>query len=206
MSQAAQIQLYIDQEDFRQIVQLLDSDEEIAYLLNQGKGQWCAYHVLPKLNEFAKLNRFSVDLWHIPAGGVPLQSEAFYFDAAKQPTVPDPFKGWHAWDALNNKHIDHIGSHPTVLSLEICFLTKNHGEDDIKIGRSRLFWIAGRYETSLKEGLDKTRVWWRRFKGKLTKISHRIPIGNDPKSKGIDHLALSSAYNKIQKGQKCSKL
>src|SRR3990172_9120281 len=79
------IPMYIDETDLEIIRRWLNDNEELAYIIPNGRGNWIAKEKVDRLSD---KTRYA--LWNIPAGDLPLIQE----DGSSIPII-DPWKGWH---------------------------------------------------------------------------------------------------------------
>jgi hypothetical protein len=147
--------MYLLRPDVELLIDRLDSDEEVAWLVARGPNQWGAQVRHPLLD------RGCYGLWHVPSGPLPLL--ASYEDDADDGLIDDPWSGWSEECPGADPRIPYFGAgHPGVYWLNLPTSQRPRGKIDISM--SSVGWI-GNYFRPIGRGADKaTERHWRRFR------------------------------------------
>jgi hypothetical protein len=185
------IPFYADDEDFLGIVEHLNQDDEVAFVVSAGPTSWKA---VPQVN-FHHLHEETI-LWHIKGGPLPLWN-----DAREIRFIKDPFSGWedHCPSDLSYRKNPYFGAGcPVTIDLKI---NTSGRHDPEAIGISSFGWIGNRYSVIGNPAPTVTKEWWEKLrkwvsKNSRKKISRAGPIGT---GKG-EIYSFSRAYEKFLAG------
>ena len=175
---------YADENDFQDILDRLNTDEEIAIIVANGKKRWIAKRRVETLTDGHYY------LWHIPSGPLPL----LFWQAGELHTgrVENPFEGWQERITGADSSIPFFGAHPGVI-----MLTKavRGCESTNAIGMSTFSWIGNRYKSIGFGASEATERWWRRLRRWVRKMA----VKQIPRAKGLELeiWVFPSAYRKI---------
>ncbi len=122
----------------------LNRDDELAFVVSDGPDRWRAVHKLDMLLD-GKLT-----LWHIPGG--------LLFDGGREP-IKDPFSGWATQHPGVDASEPYFGpGHPAIIHLDLKILSR---------GGSKAGWIGNHYRVIGQGATSETERWWRRFRSFL---------------------------------------
>lgn len=179
--------LYINQDDAKQLFEILNADPEIAFLVVENQGhempegpnyQYCkAYPTL----EPSSSNQDYV-IWHMPSGPV-LRDYYDHEDDSKHSgyagindsplaVIEDPFKGWVALKAAD-AHIPYTHNKPQFFDLQVCF-------SDVRfpdlLPPSSFSWIGSYFE----QAPESAKKYWQKIKRMIKKGAK--PVYGDGKT------------------------
>lgn len=171
---------YAVDDDFRVIVDWLNQDEEIAFIVSEGPTRWKAvrqinFHHVPK----------DCSLWHVPAGQLPLVGSG-----EEGRVVEDPFSGWEdPRFQQRSQYADFVPSPspyfgpgcPVVIDLS--FRPKGRLVDSV--GLSNFGWIGGHYSSIGSPAPEEPRKWWDKLRRWMDKTSAKR-IGRSGPMSGDD--------------------
>jgi hypothetical protein len=213
----AWLPFYALEKDIEFLNDWLNQEEEIAFLISQGKGYWKAVkaHEIPfdignqkttfEGTVFVTPNRAEYALWHIPSGALPLITPKskgkprFTKDDWNDSIISDPWKGWQEEITGANSVIPYFGAgHPGVFHLEI---KTSHADNEIPM--SNFGWIGNHYKIIGSAADKTTEKFWNKLRRMVKKVSSHIPRANNPQSKP-EIYAFPQAYEAIKSGRPCS--
>ena len=177
------IQFYACEIDFAPILQMLNEDTEIAFIMPAGRNwigrsKWIAQQSVDSLPDGNYL------LWHISGGALP--------------SVDDPFNGWTQAAAGSGPGVPFFESIPQIIELGA---RRNSREKTGGIGQSSFGWIGDRYRSTGLPAADSTKKWWRRLCDRVAKSARKkITRWGDVDGPDADIWAFPSAYEKIVGG------
>ncbi|WP_254519203.1 hypothetical protein [Aquimarina sp. Aq78] len=155
----AWIPLYLNKEDEKELLDLLNSEEQIAFLVSDGNKKWKA---VKSLTEFTT-DRIS--LWHNESGPLPLLTES-----GEDEWIENPWNGWTEKRTGANPITPYFGAGwPGVIHLNI----KTDYNDEI--GMSSFEWIGNHYSIIGISASDTTKKFWSRLKRQIGKRSTKLP-------------------------------
>lgn len=154
--------MYINKADTTLILDLLNSDSNIAFIVSAGKKRWKASHRIETLND----GRYCI--WHILSGDLPLLGKLF-----GDGIVKDPWAGWKEKRTGADPTQPFFGpGHPGIIWLNV--LTSSIKEKDL-VGLSSFEWIGNHFKMSGIEASDSTKKWWVNLKKSIKKLSVSLP-------------------------------
>ncbi len=163
------IPFYADESDFQPILDRLNTDEELGFILPAGRGRWIARARVAELPDGKYL------LWHIPGGPLPLLSSSSKTDAA---TITDPFAGWIERRQGTDTSIPYFGSIPNVFELR---KAARGSEFPGSIGLSSFGWLGNHYRSLGIAASAATERWWRRMQRWVKQVAvQKIPRWDSP--------------------------
>ena len=149
----------MNKQDEMELLNLLNSEEQIAFLISDGQKRWKA---VKSISEFPNDN---ITLWHIESGNLPLLTKS-----GKDEWIENPWNGWTEKRTGSNPKNPYFGpGWPGVIHLNI-----NTDYDD-EIGISSFEWIGNHYSIIGISASDSTKKFWSRLKRKIAKISTKLP-------------------------------
>lgn len=190
--------LYLEVEDLRLLVDRIDSDDELAWIVPRRGGGWVAR---PSLD--IKLARW-VTLWHTPGGPLPLLVPvAGSRRLERRGWIADPFAGWP--DEFGGAELEpRLGDPPGVFRLRLC-VRGGPGErpDQPEVGLSALGWIGRHYAAIGSVPEKSTERCWNRLRTWVmatgVRISRRDPLEAERASR-LDAFAFPAALAAIRAG------
>ena len=156
--------VYADEEDFRTVLDYLSQNDEIAFIIFDGKGRWRATHTIPQMDA----DRFC--LWHIPSGSLPL----LHPHPSKQiDSITDAWSGWSELRAGDDSSLPYFGAgHPG----EIWLNHRPQGKRETQnIGLSSFEWIGNRYSLIGKPAPDVTERFWQKLRRWVKRTAAQTP-------------------------------
>jgi hypothetical protein len=199
--------MYLLSEDVAILNDWLNQEDEIAFLVSNGKNKWIAtkqHDIMGDIEKqkFGKTNFAEYKLWHVPSGPLPLswtrgviKSKQHSEDDVK---ISNPWAGWTEIMIGANSRVPYFGAgHPGVISLVIKI--SNDGE----IPMSSFGWIGNHYKIIGNAADPTTEMFWNKLKRMVKKIGTHIPRSNSAGGKK-EIYAFPVAYKEIQNGRQCS--
>lgn len=154
--------MYVNQEDSRLLLTLLNEDTDIAYVVSNGKKKWKAIKSIQSIHD----GRYC--LWHIPSGPPPLMGGLL-----KEGWVKDPWAGWKEKRTGADPTQPYFGSgHPGIIWLNL--ITRSIREPE-KIGLSSFEWIGNHYKSIGRPASDVTKEWWKQLRKSIAKVAVKLP-------------------------------
>lgn len=184
------IPFYADDSDFFGIIDYLNKDDDIAFIVGAGPTTWKA---VSKVN-YHYLHETTL-LWHIPGGPLPLVKEL-------QPNeiIKDPFAGWEDHDPqdMEFRKTPYFGSSPVVIELYVNVEGKRNPE---AIGISGFGWIGNRYSVIGSPAPAVTKAYWEKVRRWVSKNCTKKISRVGPLDSGTQEIfAFRSAYEKFLGG------
>jgi hypothetical protein len=183
--------IYMYWADCDAVLDLLNSDEEIAFIIATRPNYWQAFRRLDKL----PIQK--VSLWHIPSGPLPVKA------ADGEPVlIKDPWTGWAGVSVRGDLDSPMLigGGQPGVVRF-----TANHNADGpLDVLRvSYLEWYGNSENARLGWPVSPaTERWWNRFRKKVKSMASDVPAGGLSSESGERVLALPCALEALQRGIK----
>ncbi|MBD1807898.1 hypothetical protein H6F98_20940 [Microcoleus sp. FACHB-SPT15] len=192
------LSVFLDKCDAKLLVDWLNQDEEIAFLIPAGCGKWQA---VPSV---ADLKDGEYSLWHIPSGLLPLWSGSY-----DQEIIVNPWDGWtEPITGCNPITRPNSGvNRPGVILLELHTRHQPYSKQELHespildawlmtgkdiIVDSNFSWIGDRYQPAP----SATHRWWRRFKYWVARQAIRLT----PPGERWSFWAFPSAFQKMKSG------
>jgi len=183
----AWIPMYLNKLDEEELLNFLNKDEEIAFLISNGEKKWKA---VKNVSEFTKSR---IALWHIPSGKLPLLTLN-----DKEEWIEEPFLGWTEKRKGRNENLPYFGAGwPGIIHLNI--RTGNNK----KIGMSSFEWIGNHYSIVEVSANETTKKYWNRLRRQIKKNSVQISRSDKDGSKP-EVYAFNGALDEIEKGKERS--
>lgn len=187
------IPFYADDSDFIKIVDYLNEDEEIAFIVSAGPVSWKA---VSKVN-YHHLHE-TTWLWHIPGGPLPLMRHP-----AANNVITDPFAGWedHSPKDLEYRRTPYFGPECSV-ALELKINVQGIRDLDA-IGISSFGWVGNRYSVIGSPAPLVTKAYWEKLRRWISKNSKKKISREGPLDAGEKEIyAFQNAYEKFLGGTK----
>jgi hypothetical protein len=177
------IQFYADETDFASIVEKLNDDPEIAFILPAGRN-WIGRAKCIAQQRVDSLEDGSYLLWYVDGGALP--------------SVTDPWKGWTQPAAASPPGVPFFGNIPQIIELGVRRMSR---EKPGGVGQSSFGWIGDRYRSTGSPAADATKKWWRRWNDRISKSAvKRITRWGDIDGPDADIWVFPSAHEKIVAG------
>jgi hypothetical protein len=198
------IPLYLVKQDIEVLNDWLNKEEEIAFLVSNGEGNWIAKQQCKIIDEigtqtfegsrnFQIANFVEYNLWHIPSGQLPLLG-----NGTPDTFITDPWVGWTENKQGANHRVPYFGAgHPGIISLRIELA------DNGEIPMSGFGWIGNHYRMSGSGAEKSTELFWRKLRRMVKKVATQIPRTNSPNRKE-EIFAFPKAISEIENGRACS--
>lgn len=178
--------------DFDILLEWLNSDDEIAFIVPNGDKRWIAKARLDAFEQKRYL------LWHVPDGRLPLLS-SHRIEATSTDWIENPWKGWKERRTGADPSIPFFGDPPNVFSLEVGL--RSVVDPAHSIGFTGFGWIGNRYRVLGSAAHPQTEKWWRRLRQRVKKVAVLVPRGGLG-GKLLDTWAFPTAYQMVQQGTK----
>ena len=185
----AWLPIYIDENDAGLLLDCLNSDAEIAFIVSDGDGRWVARSTLAAPTD----ERFC--LWHVPSGPLPLVRPG----GAVPSVVADPWGGWSELRSGADPTRPYFGpGHPGIIWWNI--RTKSYLTPGA-LGMSSFEWIGNHYRIIGSAADQSTERWWAGLRKLVRKMkARRIPRSGPIDGPHPEIWALPSAMAKIHAG------
>ena len=180
--------LYIDETDAKQLLDPLNRDPEIAFIVSNGPGSWIAKKTIESLSA----GRYC--LWHFPSGPLPLVLGRQVPDDL----ITDPWAGWREVVSGADMTQPYFGpGHPGTIWLTV----RTKSSDKREIGLSAFEWIGNWYRIIGTAAHPTTEAWWKRLRKSMKSLNAtRIPRSGPLDGPDAKAWAFPSALAKIRTG------
>jgi hypothetical protein len=156
--------MYLYEDDFDVVLARLDQDDEIAWLVENGPGEWIARTSHPPISW-----QRTYLLWHVPSGPLPLDMGRGEYGA-----IEDPWSGWRQVRQVPNREVPWLGPSPLgVFDLKFCDTLDRKAVPEI--GMSTFGWIGNHYRPIGKPAPRETERAWNRLRGWVRANAKRFP-------------------------------
>jgi hypothetical protein len=185
---AGWIGLYLEEADAALLLDRLNEDPEIAFLMSEGTDRWRAMWRIDDL-----LGKTM--LWHVPGGALPRLKPN-----GTHALIKDPFSGWQELSPGLDSFVPYFGSGwPSTLLMDL-YVRQWRGllRPDI-LPLSGITWYGALPVASAKPHAS-TRRWWNRFRGWLRRHAVQITRSGPLDGPRADVYALPAALRSIQGG------
>ena len=159
------IPFYADEGDFRVILDWLNQNDEIAFIVSDGPKRWRAVHTVPRLED-----SLQICLWHVPSGPLPLR---YPLPSGRIDPITDPWSGWtelrgradHAWPYFGFYYVGVIWLHRRLRSEE--------KPDTISL--SSFGWTGNQHAKAGHSAPEATKKFWASLRSWTKMNAVRIP-------------------------------
>jgi hypothetical protein len=179
------ILVYALESDLQTIVDYLNEDPDIAYVISDGPRRWRT------VDRMAKLIAGHHALWHRPGEALPLVGAS---DAEPDRPILNPDAGWEERLPSAVPGQPFFGSHPSVVWLHI-----STGQPGI-VPMSAVGWIGNRYRAIGQGATPATNKWWQRLQRWIKSQTVTVPRGNLQTSALKDVAAFPAALEQLKNG------
>ncbi|HLL61339.1 MAG TPA: hypothetical protein VK338_06495 [Candidatus Nitrosocosmicus sp.] len=180
------IDLYLEKEDLPILTDLLNSDEEIAFLVSNGSKRWKAVKTLEKPFPGKYL------LWHTSAKLSFVRKDLSYG------YIENPWQSWTVERAdAADPTMPFLGSNPETIEVDIV-VDENRGV----IPLSHIGWIGNRYKSIGQGATKETERWWKKLIREIKTIGH--PVSRFDELDYLKAYAFPAALKAINQGKKRS--
>tara|TARA_B110000261_G_C12875454_1_gene274215 strand:- start:62 stop:625 length:564 start_codon:yes stop_codon:yes gene_type:complete len=180
----AWIPLYINKQDEKDLLDILNQEEQIAFLVSNGKGKWIA------VKSINQLLCQRVSIWHIPSGKLPLLTQD-----DKEEWIQDPFNGWTEKRKGADESTPYFGAGwPGIINLNI------NTNDSSVIGMSSFEWIGNHYSIIGITANESTKKFWNKLRRLINKKSSKLPRSNEEWNKP-EIFTFQGALKEIENGK-----
>jgi len=136
--------------DLRTVVDHLNDDSDIAFIISDGPGRWRA------VDHVTDLSAGQHALWLRAHGPLPLVPESPLDPVAP---IADPMAGWNERASASSPGVPFFGSDPSVVWLQVPQFSEQP-----KVPMSAFGWMGDRYRTAGPPANPEATVWWRQLK------------------------------------------
>ena len=177
---------YATVKDIPEIIEILNTEPEIAFIISTGKGQWKA------VKELEVVDQCKYTLWHVPSGPLPLLGRS-----AEDINIPNPWAGWVELRAVTGILVPFFASHTGVIVLSLYPASK----DPMHVcGFSSFDWVGNYYRIAGIPAHPTTEAYWLKLRKQIKKICKKVPRGS-LKSEGKPEIyAFPDAYSQLSAG------
>lgn len=154
------IQFYALEPDLAQLLEHLNVEPDLAFVVATGPRRWCA------ISQAGGLVAGPHALWHVPSGPSPLLGR---HELEPDAAIPDPFAGWVERVPAAAGDQPFFGSHPGIIWLYIA----GFSEPDV-VPMSAFGWIGNRYAAIGRPAPASTAKYWRSLQGWIRR--HTVPV------------------------------
>ena len=182
------IYLYIDEDDAKDVLKLLNEDLDLAFLIKGKELEWKAVQTIQTL--------YSCRIWHIPSGPLSVP----YGKNEPDVLIENPFDSWHQKPMETIRPLPKDYPYPRIKPNTNFFdLSIYLPKDDI-VGLSTIQWV-GDYNSVLGIKADEsTKKHWLKLKRLFKKMMQKeIPRVTNSKSK-LKAYCFPGAYQHIMDG------
>ena len=180
--------MYLLAEDVPSLLGLLNTDDNIAFLVSDGPNRWIARRELIHLPAGRK------SLWHIPSGPLPL----LYPKPSNQVgSISNPFSGWVEQQPGADRSTPYFADHPGALWLNLNLQGRDTGSI---CGLSSFEWIGNHYAVIGRPAPPQTVRWWKAFQARVRKRTRRVPRGALGRTERLEIFAFPAAYRELEAG------
>jgi len=181
--------MYIDKLDLEMLINWLNEDINIAFIVADGSKRWKAVSYIEKYED----NRHC--LWHRESDPLPLLRKLL-----PDGKISDPFTGWKETKTGADPKVPYFGAgHPGVYWLNARVESINNSA---YLGLSSFEWIGNRYRALGIEANPATKKWWERMQRWVKKQAVKIPRDGSWDGNNPEIWAFPSALRKIKSGRK----
>jgi hypothetical protein len=181
--------MYLAQDDVQGVLDLLNDDPEIAFVVSNGPGEWVAK------SEVVTLSLSRTGLWHVPSGPLPLLRPKP--DTHTDP-LSDPWSGWIERLQGADPSTPYFGpGHPGIFWLN---LHPEGWEEGSFCGLSSFEWIGNHYTALGSRAAPETERWWRRLRQRIAKRTRRVPRKSLSSGEVPEIFAFDAAYCRLEAG------
>ncbi len=187
--------LFLERSDAELLLQRLNEDDEVAFLIANGPKQWKAVKTLSALPDA------DYSLWHTLGAPLPMLVQGQF---APEGFVDDPWSGWTERCTGDDPTRPYFGAgHPSHVILNVKTRTdgKPHRLAGEVIGLSGFQWIGERYKSVGGPGAGPTKQWWNRLKHWVSKNAKKIPREGPVEGQHAEIWAFPSALASIAEGK-----
>jgi hypothetical protein len=180
--------MYLLSEDAPSLLGLLNTDDDIAFLVSDGPHRWIARQ------ELIHLPVGCMGLWHIPSGPLPL--------LGPKPTnqvswISNPFSGWVEQRPGADRSTPYFADHPGTLWLNLHLQGRDTGSI---CGMSSFEWIGNHYAAIGSPAPPQTARWWRALLARVRRRTRRVPRGALGRTGSLEISAFPAAYRELEAG------
>jgi hypothetical protein len=188
--------MYLHAIDVKIVLDRLDGDKELAWIIPRGPGRWIAVPKHPRLAGY-EYGRYA--LWHVPSGPLPLiasQGQARTSEA----WIDDPWKGWNELRPGADPQVPYFGAgHSGVYWLNLR-VAASPVEGLARIGMSSFEWIGNHYRIIGRPAEKATELHWKRLRSWAGRNAERIPRSGPVDGPGAEIYAFPTALRAIRAG------
>jgi len=166
------IQFYAAEDDFIEILDFLNKDVDIAFIVNEKPKSFKAVETLTT-------EQFNSEfiIWHTSAS-LPKQSpknlsSIELIEWNKNPEIiEEPFLGWE-YEGLTHKGFPNFNNSPAIIQFEKTSMTDTF-ENGETIAQSSFSWVGNYFSIMGSKPDPVVQKWWNRFKRTIKKLSVQI--------------------------------
>jgi len=186
--------LYIDRDDLAELVDWLNGEKVIAFILSDGPKRWRAF---PELDRPPPDGR--ICLWHTESGPLPLlRSKVLHTLLVPRGKVRDPFEGWREQRTGADPTGPYFGAgHPGVYWFDVHTRSRHHERG---IGLSGFEWIGNWYRPVGHPAPAVAMKWWQRLRRYVKKQAVRIPRDGPLDGPSPEIWVMPSAFASMRDG------
>src|SRR5262245_22888981 len=179
------ILVYALESDLQTIVDHLNEDPDVSFVIPDGPRRWRAVDRIPRIAAGQHA------LWHRPSGALPLVGSS-----VDEPDTPigNPDAGWEERLPSAIKGQPFFGSHPAVVWLHVPAARPG------LVPMCAFGWIGNRYRAIGKGAMPAANAWWRRLQRWIGARSRIVRRGGPEGSGPADVAAFPAALMQLEQG------
>jgi hypothetical protein len=182
------IPFYALDSDLELVLQHLNDDQTIAFVIPDGPRRWRA------VEHRDGLGAGHHALWHRPGGNLPLLGRNQ--NEADEP-IASPFEGWEERVAAATPGLPFFGSVPMVIWFH---LAEGRSAQGGTVPMSAFGWIGDRYRAIGQGAPKETTSWWRALQSWVRRQTRPFPRGGTAASGQGTIAAFPGAAERLQAG------
>lgn len=176
--------MYLEKEDVDLLIDWLNGEDGIAYIVNTGPFKWKA------VDTYEYKEDVNLSLWHKPGGRLPLITEENKMEYPYREFIDNPYNEWRN-DSFKKyseeyKTVPYFGNCLWVMTLDLHVVGRVYDNNKIPsfqgyskdiLGMSCFGWIGNHYSAIGREwrAPESTKKWWERKTRWIRKVAKRVP-------------------------------
>ena len=180
--------MYLYECDADIILEMLNNDPEVAFIVSDGPSRWKAVDKLSSL----PTGRFTI--WHLPTGALPFLG----YEGTQVGWIDNPWQGWREQRPSFHGSEPNFGSQGTgVLWLN---QRSSPAGSENQVWLSSFEWIGHHYDMIGFKASAETDRWWKRLRSAVQRKTTKVPRGGPTKPTKPEIFAFPDALRAIEQG------
>ena len=180
--------MYATENDLKGILDFLNVDDDIAFIVGNGAKSWIARETA----EFSDHSWYC--LWHIPSGPLPLEKEY----GTDPGVIEDPWSGWTEIRTGGRPDRPYFGDPTGVIWLSAHVESR---QNEGALAMSGFSWIGNYWRPLGRSAKPVTEKYWNQLRRHLKKQAQRIPRSGAVDGPKPEIWAMKEALHQIQGGR-----